>query len=87
MTNSEKYSDLYHTEEKRIEDLIYNRTLHSLRAIKKHAYDVYRNGSLLNVFADPVYGVDCMIKDLLSFYIIYCASNNIVPQIGFDEEV
>ena len=86
MTNYEKYDDLYHAEEKRIEDLINNGTLHSLRAIKKRAYTVYETGALLNVFFDPVYGVDHMIKELLSSYIIYCAAKKIIPEIGFDKE-
>ena len=83
MTNYEKYSDLFDVERERIEDLIYKGTLNSLRGIKNHIYNVYRDGSLINVYADPVYGVDIMIKHILSYYIIYCASRNIVPQIGF----
>ena len=83
MTNYEKYHDLFDVERERIEDLIYKGTLNSLRGIKNHIYNVYRDGSLLNVFSDPVYGVDIMIKHILSYYIIYCASRNIVPQIGF----
>ena len=81
MTNT-KYSDLFDIERERIEDLIYKGTLNSLFGIKRHIYDVYRNGTLINVYADPVYGVDVMIKHILSYYIICCASKNIVPKVG-----
>ena len=86
MTNSEKYSDLFQIEKGRIDDMISNGTLHSLRSIKKHVYKLYQNGSLINVFLDPIYGVDAMIKDLLSSYIIHCAVKQIVPEIGLDKE-
>ena len=84
----------FNREYSRIEQMIEDEMLHpkevplTMQAIYNAVWSLYGYGGSLSPYMyDPGYGRTVMLYELLSEYIIWCDTQNVVPKAGIRKEV